>query len=123
MTDQRLCSVCGSECGVTYKINHERVCKDCFGAKELHVIEAGLGFNTSKDKLWEFTDYHITGKPIEIHSKSQWKRLLIQHHLHDDVNKDNLRHIIDINPRRKSEEQGRELRKTYKEVFESRRRK
>ena len=44
------------------------------------------GYHTSKDKLWEFTDVHITGKPIEIRSKGQWKSTLKQHNKHDDMN-------------------------------------
>ena len=36
-------------------------------------------FYTSKDQLWTFTDYDITGKPIEIRSKGQYDRLMKQH--------------------------------------------
>ena len=44
----------------------------------------GNGFNTSKDRLWNFTTYHL-GKRFEIRSKSQWKRFMKQYGLHDDV--------------------------------------
>lgn len=39
----------------------------------------GETFYTSKDQLWAFTDYDITGKPVEIRSKGQYDRLLKQH--------------------------------------------
>ena len=51
-------------------------------------------YHTSKDKLWEFTDIHITGKPVRINGKQQWKNHLKQHNKHDDVN---LRSIEIIN--------------------------
>ena len=47
------------------------------------IFEAG--FNTPKDKLYEFTDIHITGKPVEIRSKKQWQEHLQANHCHDDI--------------------------------------
>ena len=41
--------------------------------------EATDTFYTSKDGMWTFTDYDITGKPIEIRSKGQYDRLMKQH--------------------------------------------
>lgn len=33
----------------------------------------------SKDKLWDFVDYDITGKPIQITSKHQYEKVLKEH--------------------------------------------
>ena len=47
-------------------------------------------FFTPKDKLWEFTSIHVTGKPTEIRGKKQWKRFLKEHGKHDDTSKRDL---------------------------------
>ena len=46
----------------------------------------GNGFNTPKDKLFEFTTYHL-GKRFEIRDKKQWKKFMRKHGLNDDVDK------------------------------------
>ena len=49
------------------------------------IAEKSDVFYTSKDKLWEFIDFHSTGKPVEVRTKGQWKRHLKQNRLHDDL--------------------------------------
>lgn len=63
-------------------------------------------YHTSKDKLWEFTDVHITGKPVEIRSKGQWKNHLKTHRKHDDVSMKSLE-IINKNYQRDLKEKAR----------------
>lgn len=44
-------------------------------------------FRTNSDLLYDFVDDRIAPKPIQIHSKRQWKRLLKDKNLTDDVPK------------------------------------
>lgn len=72
--------------GIRYKFNGEILCKKCFGNKSSIAQNNGLGFYTSKDKLWEFETHHL-GKRVDIRSKGQWKKFMKRHGLHDDVSK------------------------------------
>ncbi len=44
----------------------------------------GTGFNTTKDKLYEF-NYEFQGKTYDIRSKGQWNKFMKAHNLHDDI--------------------------------------
>ncbi len=52
----------------------ERICH----CKELEL------FNTTKDRLYNFTDYKNFKTPTEIHGKDHWKKVLKEHGLTDD---------------------------------------
>ena len=82
----RECSKCGGEVITIRRYNREILCGKCF--EEIPPINSfGGNFYTSKDKLWEFTSIHVTGQPVEIRGKSQWRRFLKEHNKHDDTSK------------------------------------
>lgn len=68
------------------------ICERCLSPAELGNHGQGIcplepreaGFQTFKDQLYNFTDYHSTGKPIVIHSKKQWKSHLKKNGLTDN---------------------------------------
>lgn len=87
--DSCFCSncYCNIDESICLKINGELFCKECFAnykVKSTNVL-CGEGFYTPKDKLWEFTDTVNFKTDVEIRCKSQWKRLLKQNGMHDDV--------------------------------------
>ena len=47
-------------------------------------------FYTSKDKLWEFTSVHVTGRPTEIRTKRQWRKFLKENNKHDDTSRNDM---------------------------------
>ena len=72
------CIICGEEFDVTQPMN--------IAHKAFHCgIEAQRiwGFNTDKDLLYNFTTEMFDGKPIQIHSKRQFKNLLKVHGMAD----------------------------------------
>ena len=76
----RECSKCGGEVITIRRYNREILCGKCF--EEIPPINSfGGNFYTSKDKLWEFTSIHVTGQPVEIRGKSQWRRFLKEHNI------------------------------------------
>lgn len=80
---------CGIEIyNVRYLYNGDTLCQKCFADKKSIKQRLGisdLGFNTTKDKLYEFIDNKNFRQPTEVRSKGHWKRLLKQHGLIDDV--------------------------------------
>ena len=80
---------CGAEIyKAKYLYNGETLCQKCFSEQKSIKQRLGiseLGFNTTRDKLFEFIDNNNFRQPIEIKSKGHWKRLLKQHGLTDDV--------------------------------------
>ena len=97
-------------------------CKDCgWWIKICKCKSTEAYFNTSKDRLWNFTDTSLTGKPIEVNSKRQWKSLLRQFNKHDDISSvKSMDTIIKNHNRNLNETQKKELHNTvvniYKEV-------
>lgn len=88
--------------------------QECFECIE----EDSEVFYASKDKLWEFTDYHTTGKPVEIRSKRQWYQHLKQLNMHDDVG--SLKRSIEREDKRRAElkhEQQKQLRESVKQAY------
>jgi hypothetical protein len=80
------CCKCLMPCEVVFKYNGDSFCKECFGKLPSKIQHGNFGkFMTSKDKMWEFTDIHTTGKPVEIRSKEQWKKHIKKLGLNDDV--------------------------------------
>lgn len=59
-------------------------CKRCGWWKQFCHCDNGNGFYTTKDRLYYFTDYNTFGKPVVVHGKDHWNRLIKQHGLHDD---------------------------------------
>ena len=83
-----LCDICQANLySVRYAHNGRQLCQACF-AKQPSIRQkldtGGLGFNTTRDKLYEFTDDRNFRHPVEIRGKGHWKRLLKQHGLTDD---------------------------------------
>lgn len=79
---------CGIEIhNVKYLYNGDILCQKCFSEKKSlrqRLNLTGLGFNTTKDKLYEFIDNKNFRQPTEVRSKGHWKKLLKQHGLTDD---------------------------------------
>lgn len=73
MDRQKIICRCGKETDESYKHNGEYICCDCFSKTKSFGI---VGFNTDKDKKYEFTTEMFNGKPIQIRSKGQFKSLL-----------------------------------------------
>ena len=92
---------CGNEIiGVKYLYNGETLCQNCFSKHRSIKQKLGLselGFNTSRDKLYEFIDNKNFRVPTEVRSKRHWQKLLKQHGLIDDIKgvKENLPKSID----------------------------
>ena len=80
---------CGNEIyGIRYLYNGDTLCQKCFSEKKSITQRlglSGLGFNTTKDKLFEFIDNKNFRQPTEIRSKGHWRKLLKQLGLTDDV--------------------------------------
>lgn len=89
---QRVLDIC-TDCklpidSAVYKINGEPYCRSCFGKRPSLRQRLGItdfGFNTTKDKLFDFVDNKNFRKPVEIRTKGQWNRELKKHGLTDDV--------------------------------------
>ena len=84
MVEDKPSLVC-AECSVSVygdlKYNGDYLCKDCFHKKPSRI---SLGeFNTNKDLSYNFTTEMFNGKPVEIHSKRQFKNLLKKHNIAD----------------------------------------
>lgn len=95
------CDACGNGLeGIKYLYNGKQLCSVCFSAQPSVGLKRGLGFNTNRDKLWEFVDNKTFRKPVFIHSKRQWQRLLKQHGLTDDFNQSYKSMIREMKPKK-----------------------
>lgn len=101
------CVECKNQTDAIYKYNGDALCKDCFSLKPNKGISLETSFLTTRDKLFEFTDYNTTGKPVEIRTKGQWKKHLKKLGMHDDCDK--VTRLEDIKPE-KQEKMSREER-------------
>jgi len=84
-----ICDNCGiGLSAVKYVHNGKQLCQACFAKQPTLRQRLGItdfGFNTTKDKLFEFDGISTFGKHIQITSKGQWKRELKKRGLTDDV--------------------------------------
>lgn len=78
-----ICRECTTLTGGAYKYNGDTLCKKCFDLKGKKLYFSDTGFNTTKDKKYEFTTEMFDGKPIEVRSRDQFKRLLKKHGMAD----------------------------------------
>ncbi len=78
-----ICGECNSETDGTHKYNGDILCKKCFSLKGKKLFFSDTGFYTTKDKRYEFTTEMFDGKPIEIRSRGQFKRLLKKYGMAD----------------------------------------
>ena len=53
--------------------------------------EEQFRIQTTPDRLYNFVDFHTTGKPVVIHSKRQWKRHLKKLGMTDDIKQGNFK--------------------------------
>ncbi len=80
-----ICYECGQPIGnMRYMFNNDVLCQSCFSKRPSKIISLGLGFNTHKDKLYEF-NYEFKGQTFEIRGKGQWNKFMKTHNLHDDI--------------------------------------
>ena len=73
------CPICGKEF-TEFRSVSERNNVFCCGTRAIKLISLP---NTDKDKAYEFETDAINGKPIDIRSKAQYKRLLKENHIAD----------------------------------------
>lgn len=77
------CAECRREIQAQYKHNGDVLCKECFGKlKRIGCSPFGI-FHTNKDLSYQFTTDMFGGKPVDIHSRRQFRTLLKQHGLAD----------------------------------------
>ena len=119
-TNTDTCANCGSNLEVYRKYNGRRLCGRCFDAippiKTIGTIGTEL-FNTSRDKLWEFTSIHVTGKPVEIRGKKQWKKFLKENNKHDDVSKRDMEVIQRNHERNLKDKEKKNVHKAVDEAY------
>ncbi len=80
------CQECKGQIEETiYRYNGTTLCKECFGKRPSpRSNDLDFSFTTTRDKLYEFTDYKNFKTPVEVHGKRHWKSLLKQNGLVDD---------------------------------------
>ena len=71
-----ICRECNTPTDGTHKYNNDTLCRKCFDLKGKKLYFSDTGFNTTKDKKYEFTTEMFDGKPIEVRSRRHFKKLL-----------------------------------------------
>lgn len=112
------CRECKTETDGRYKYNGDYLCVGCFSSKPSKGINGN--FNTHKDLAYSFTTEMFNGKPVEIHSKGQFKKLLKAHGVADASIKE-CHQEADFRKRLNNEDNKNRLRKSAKIIFEKRR--
>ena len=95
------------ECGklievIKYKHNGKPLCDECWGKIKIKaVINDGVTFNTTKDKLYHFThQFSPAEKPIEIRGKDHWEKEIKKRGLIDDFTQDHKKYLKEMEKRK-----------------------
>ena len=78
------CVKCGKVSEHFFRMNDLKRPKDCPCGGSLSRL---YSFETPADLIYQTTVHCFGPKPVEIHSKRQWKRLLKEHRMTDDFDK------------------------------------
>ena len=79
MRYEYLCEICGRHFEES-RVFEERYNVFCCGQRAVKLVSLP---STTKDKAYEFTTEMFNGKPVEIRSKDQFKRMLKKHGIAD----------------------------------------
>ena len=104
-----VCKTCGKEEELFYHMNEEKVPPKCCGKDSARVYD----YQVPKDLRYQ--GQYLFEKPVEIHSKRQWKRELKKRGLTDDFG--NVM-SCEKSSKRRSEEFSEKRRKIVREAYE-----
>jgi len=110
-----LCRDCGLPIEAVFKHNGDSLCRECFSKRPNHLSQFG-SFFTHKDLKYNFVTDMFDGKPIEIHSKRQYKSLLKKHNLADASLKE-CRQEAEFRKRINEESYAMRRKKTAEKIF------
>jgi hypothetical protein len=111
-----ICCKCNKETAGTHKYNGDILCKECFLLIPGKGISLETSFYTDNDKRYEFVTEMFDGKPVQIRSKRQFKRLLKEHNMADASIKECMQQA-DFRKKLNAEKEIRKRRKTAEEMF------
>lgn len=111
-----ICRKCNSETDGRYKHNGDILCPKCFMSLPSKPFVNGEIFSTHKDKAYEFTTDMFNGKPMQVNSKRQFKKLLRQYKMADASIKE-CHQEADFRKRINTEEANHKRKEFAKEIF------